>query len=108
MGRLVDMTDEASIHEYLAAKDNLNNLLFQVESYWKQRTKLFWLAENTKFFHSSASARKKLNHIEYLFDDNDVRVTDQEGMCAIILKYFSDLAVESYFSDLAVKPMSKT
>ncbi|XP_074357954.1 uncharacterized protein LOC141697459 [Apium graveolens] len=62
---LMNMTDEASIKEYLTVKENLNNLFYQEEAYWKQRAKLFWSTEGdgkTRFFHSSASSRKKSNH----------------------------------------------
>lgn len=94
MHRLKDMTDEESIQEYLKAKDQLNDLLFQEETYWKQRAKLFWLAEgdeNTRFFYASASTRKKSNHIEYLIYDNGTRVDDHQGMCDVVLTYFADL-----------------
>lgn len=40
--RLADMTDVTSVQEYIAAKENLNNLFWQEESYWRQRAKLFW------------------------------------------------------------------
>lgn len=32
---LCDLNDETSVRKYLAAKDTLNNLLNQEESYWK-------------------------------------------------------------------------
>lgn len=55
--------------------------------YWKQRAKLFCLREgnkNTRFFHASASARKKANHINFLGNDDGVRVESAEGMCNIV------------------------
>lgn len=61
MDDLVDRTDDDSVRAYLNAKDKLNELIYQEEAYWKQRAKMFWLAEgdeNTKFFHANASARK--------------------------------------------------
>ena len=94
LDRLVNATDVNDIKEYLAAKENLNNLLFQEETYWKQRAKMFWLAEgdeNTRFFHSSATARKKSNRIAYLVDDNNNHVDSQDGMCNIVHDYFSEL-----------------
>lgn len=68
----MDRIDDDSLRAYLSAKDKLNELLYQEEAYWKQRAKMFWLAEgdeNTKFFHSNASARKKSSHISHLIDD---------------------------------------
>lgn len=44
-----------------------------------------------RFFHSSATTRRKKNHIEYLVNDNNVNVTDHEGMCDIVLNYFSSI-----------------
>lgn len=40
-------------------QQNLTTLILQEDSYWKQRSKIFWLSEgdiNSKFFHASASA----------------------------------------------------
>ncbi|XP_074347087.1 uncharacterized protein LOC141685909 [Apium graveolens] len=94
MDDLVDRLDDDSMQAYRTAKGNLNDLLYQEEAYWKQRAKMFWLTEgdeNTMFFHSSASARKKLNHIDHLFDNNGVCIKDQEGMADIIFNHFSNL-----------------
>lgn len=60
LSRMVDCTDDSSVQEYLRERDKLNDLLLQEEVYWKQRAKLHCLIEgdeNTKFFHSFASAR---------------------------------------------------
>lgn len=94
ISRLVDCTDETSIQLYLSERDKLNALLLQEEEYWKQRAKLHWLAEgdeNTKFFHSFASTRKKENTIHYLVGDNGERFDDQKGMSEVVRKYFTDL-----------------
>lgn len=94
MERLADKEDSISVQQFLEAKEKLNVLFDQEESYWKQRAKLFWLAEgdgNTKFFHQSASARRKSNRIDYLVDDSDNRVETEEGMCEIVYNYFADL-----------------
>lgn len=94
MERLADKVDFVSIQQFLEAKENLNVLFDQEESYWKQRAKLFWLAEgddNTEFFHSSASARRKSNRIGYLIDENNNRVENEEGKCEIVYDYFVQL-----------------
>lgn len=65
--------------------------LLQEELYLKQRAKLFWLKEdneNTIFLHASASARKKANHINFLEDDDGVRVESTEVMCNILKEYY--------------------
>lgn len=46
---------------------------------------------NTRFFHSSASARKKSNRIAALVNDNDERIDSPSGMCEIVLGYFNEL-----------------
>lgn len=72
---LVDCSDHQSVQKYIYVKEELNLLLQQEESYWKQRAKVFWLKEgdeNTRFFHSSASARKKANKITYLENKDDI------------------------------------
>lgn len=72
----------------------MNEILLQEETYWKQRAKLFWLKEgdeNTRFFHASASARKKVNHITHLVNESGVRVEDNEGMGNVISEYFQNI-----------------
>ena len=51
------------------ARLELNRLLAQQESHWRQRAKQFWLAtgdKNTRFFCSFASARKRKNEVAQL------------------------------------------
>jgi len=50
-------------------QQQLATLIFQEDSYWRQRSKVFWLSEghtNNKFFHASASPRKRKNTIKKL------------------------------------------
>lgn len=60
----------------------------------KTKAKVFWLIEdnaNIKFFHASASIRRKTNRIPYLESDNGVQVNDKEGMCSMVKDYFTDI-----------------
>lgn len=94
IGKLVDCNDDSSVKEYLDEKEKLNTLLLQEEVYWKQRAKLFWFQdgdENTKLFHSTASARKKANKISFLTDKDGNKAEDQEGMCEVVKEYFTSL-----------------
>lgn len=62
--------------------------------YWRQRAKSHWLKgcdSNTKFFHASASSRKKINSIDSLMDDHGNSVTSQEGLCDLAANYFMNL-----------------
>lgn len=55
----MDKTDEESIKEFLQAKDTLNLLLYQEETNWKQRAKLFWLADGDEKQGSSMPERHR-------------------------------------------------
>lgn len=46
---------------------------------------------NTRFFHASATSRKKANRISCLVTDSGVRTDDHEGMCLIVQQYYEDI-----------------
>lgn len=59
-----------------------------------ERAKDFWLTEgdpNNKFFHASASSRRKTNYIPFLESDSGVKVNDKDGICNMVKDYFSDI-----------------
>lgn len=94
LDKLKGRVDEAGVKEYMVEREKLNDILLQEETYWKQRAKLFWLREgdeNTRFFHSSASARKKANHIHHLLDETGAKIEDNEGMGNIVKDYFKNI-----------------
>lgn len=94
---LRDKRDDQSVKEYLVARDRLNEILLHEEVYWKQRAKLFWLKEgdeNTKFFHASATARKKANRINFLMTEDGIRIDQQEEMGKMIKEYFQGVFAE--------------
>lgn len=83
---------------YFEEKEKLNDLLIQEETYWKQRAKVFWLAEgdsNTKCFHDHASKRKRQNHISYLINDARERIDCQEDMCVFVKEYYEGVFARS-------------
>ncbi|KAL8134789.1 hypothetical protein AgCh_009705 [Apium graveolens] len=91
---LVNRIDSDGVKMYFEERDKLNELLLHEEVYWKQRAKIFWLTEgdaNTKFFHASASSRRKVNHIPFLESDSGIQVHDKDGMCNIVKDYFLDI-----------------
>jgi hypothetical protein len=91
-----DHLSDASI---INVQNKLSNVLLQENRYGKQRAKVYWLTDgdkNRKFFHASASARKKRNAINKLRDINDVLVEDQTGLCNIAQSYFQNLFVPNH------------
>jgi len=46
---------------------------------------------NTKFFHASASARRNVNRILSLHDNDGIKITDTQGMQTLAKEYFVDL-----------------
>jgi hypothetical protein len=80
--------------QLLDMRKKMQHLLAQDDAYWKQRAKTHWYKDgdrNTKFFHASASARKKVNQILSLNDNAGNKITDTEGMRAVAKEYFVDL-----------------
>ncbi|MCH85362.1 endonuclease/exonuclease/phosphatase family protein, partial [Trifolium medium] len=67
-------SDDSSDLQIPELQKNLATLLVQEDSYWRQRSKVFWLKDgdtNNKFFHASASARRRKNMISKLRDPNN-------------------------------------
>lgn len=76
----------------------LDILLDKEEFHWKQRGRLNWLQHgdrNSSYFHHHASARKKKNQIEGLFDDNGRWVTKDTEVAQVIMTYFHKLFTSS-------------
>lgn len=91
---LVHREDSEGIRRYFEESDKLNDLLLHEEIYWKQMAKLFWLSEgdsNSRFFHASASKRKKANHIINLINEEGELTSKHEEMCSIVENYFVNI-----------------
>ena len=87
-------TDEASIRYFKELKVQLSHRLDQEAAYWRQRSKFYWLKEgdsNTRFFHATASARKKKNEIVVLTTDKGDYVQTDEDIQRVADDYFHDL-----------------
>ncbi|KAK6145175.1 hypothetical protein DH2020_021995 [Rehmannia glutinosa] len=82
----------------LECNSQLESLLALHEIKWKQRAKQHWFREkdrNSKFFHAFATARKEVNTISSLCDDQGVAHTDHGKIEQIIGDYFVDIFATS-------------
>ncbi|CAK8574083.1 unnamed protein product [Lathyrus sativus] len=64
---------EGNINYFLTLKRCMNSLLVKEDMFWNQREKVHWFKDgdlSARFFHISATARKKVNIILYLTKDN--------------------------------------
>jgi hypothetical protein len=75
-------------------KVEVRDLLDKEESMWRQRSRIQWLQggdQNSRFFHSKATQRKRRNIIEFIEDSvGEVRTNPQE-ITALFVNYFDNL-----------------
>lgn len=87
-------SDVKSIEEYNEVKKRLMKILDQREIYWRQRAKQLWLQsgdKNTKYFHSSANARRRSNIIHKLQDESGNWLEWENGLDNLIVSHFQNL-----------------
>lgn len=87
-----------SIRLYAEEQNKLNEILTQKEIFWRQRSKQFWLQhgdQNSKFFHSSASAQRRNNQIKRLQNNNGEWLDWSNGLDQLIFDYFSQIFAAS-------------
>ncbi|XP_058742491.1 uncharacterized protein LOC131614985 [Vicia villosa] len=85
---------EGNLNYFSALKKRLITLLVKDDLFWKQRAKAHWYKDgdlNTRFFHVSATVRKKVNAIKSLVNENGDVIESTEGMCQVASAYFNDL-----------------
>jgi hypothetical protein len=91
---LVRFRGTSDIGRYEGLQKRMTHLLVQEDLYWRQRAKTHWYQDgdlNTKFFHASATSRKKVNRISSLQTDDGVRVIDDIGLAKVAKDYFHEL-----------------
>lgn len=69
-------------------------VLNQREIFWRQRSKQLWLSagdQNSKFFHSYASNRRRNNQFYKLKNDQGQWVEWEDGLNELMTDYFSNL-----------------
>ncbi|KAL8115300.1 hypothetical protein AgCh_021954 [Apium graveolens] len=86
--------DIHSQERFNATKKELSLILSQREIFWRQRSKQLWLQsgdQNSRFFHASASTRRRNNQIHRLQNDTGNWVDWENGLPDLISRYFTDL-----------------
>lgn len=86
--------DSHGIQIYNEVRWEFLNLLEKKEVYWRQRAKQFWLQngdQNTKFYHSFASGRKKTNGFQRIkYGRGEWKETEKE-IQNVVTDYFSQV-----------------
>ncbi|KAM6583445.1 hypothetical protein CsatB_010447 [Cannabis sativa] len=75
--------EEVSVANYKQAKKNLAECYVQREGFWHQRSKQLWLQEgdnNSKYFHASATTRRRNNFVAKLKDHSGAWVDWESGL----------------------------
>ncbi|KAL9667982.1 hypothetical protein QQ045_002352 [Rhodiola kirilowii] len=86
-------TNDVIEHEVKLTRD-LDEWFLREELLWKQRSRVDWLREgdrNTRFIHQRASHRRRVNRIEKLKSNEETWITEEEGMCGLIVKYYEKI-----------------
>ncbi|KAL8098510.1 hypothetical protein AgCh_031328 [Apium graveolens] len=55
---------------------------------------------NTKFFHASASARKKANYLPFLETDSGDEVSNHEDMCQVVKDYYTAVFTSGHNAEI--------
>lgn len=66
----------SKLEVHAQAKEEVQKWLGKEEIMWHQRVKAMWLQagdQNSKYFHSKASHKRKNNFIRWLLDENSAR-----------------------------------
>ncbi|KAK4389698.1 hypothetical protein Sango_2306800 [Sesamum angolense] len=101
-----------------ATRRDVQNLMQQLEEYksnenmmWQQRSKVHWLYDrdrSTKFFHATATSRKKYNTIWRIKDVGGNWREDPEGVQEVLLDYFCNIFASSSPSDQLLEEILNT
>ena len=96
--RLQQLENLSSLHEKAEEiqelRKEINEVLVREEIMWSQRSRAAWIKwgdRNTRFFHATASQRRRRNRIGGLQNANGEWQENQEDVESIILEYFEGI-----------------
>ena len=72
----------------------VNELMVKENKMWRQKAKKFWLIErdkNTKYFHSRAMQRHKMNRISGIYNSDGVWISHQEWIAKTFTDFYEGL-----------------
>ncbi|KAL0008304.1 hypothetical protein SO802_009806 [Lithocarpus litseifolius] len=84
--------------EVARIKSELSVLYEKEEKMWHQHSLIQWLKsgdKNTKFFHGSATQRRRKNFVKGLKDDNEVWHEDEDTFSGLLNEYYFKLCSSS-------------
>lgn len=86
--------DTISVQKYKDLKSTLIRILEQREIFWRQCSKQFWLQsgdKNSRYFHASASTRRRTNQISRLKNSEGCSTDWDGGLSDYITEQFTHL-----------------
>ena len=84
--------------EVTRLKSKLNLLLDREEQMWHQRAHVKWVQcgdKNTKYFHGTATQRKRRNFIKVRLGDQGVWHREEDAVSALLVGYYKSLFTSS-------------
>ncbi|XP_039029156.1 uncharacterized protein LOC120163250 [Hibiscus syriacus] len=82
------------LNQFAALNRELHQKLNSTEAYWRQRSRIIWLAQgdrNTSYFHARSSNRCKHNHVKELYSHSGIWIDDISDIHKKDASYFSTL-----------------
>ncbi|MCH84659.1 endonuclease/exonuclease/phosphatase family protein, partial [Trifolium medium] len=79
---------------YEEVRNKMSNCLAHEEAFWRQRAKVYWLKDgdtNSRFFHATASSKRRRNEVTKLQNNEGVVVKAQHEICEVVKDYFVTL-----------------
>lgn len=98
-----DSVRDGNFQEVERLKAELNKLCDREEQMWHQRSRVQWIKhgdKNTKFFHGTATQRKRRNFIKGLKDNVGVWQTDGGRVSKMLIDYYTSLFASSNHQNL--------